>query len=315
MEGGENSGGSFDGSYNKLIHPEDSSDDDRSLHSNQEKQQVSMLMVRPASRLDHYKRLTVGLAVLAVVLLASDVGLGVYYKKLTNGQDVNDIRSEVAKLQASHNSAIQSRDEAKKQLEREISGQQMTKWEIEHQSRKIKNYEALSDRIQMEVSALKSHIPMIKNGCRHCLPGWTFMNSLCYFFPFSDAIQRRSWPEAREFCRNKGADLAVIDTREKLMAIHSLINNNHNPSLDVSMTGFWIGLRDVEEEGIWKWLDGTRLTEGYWNDGEPNNSGNEDCAATYPRGNPFQAWNDAPCSYDLKWICQGTPSVNVLKSI
>lgn len=93
--------------------------------------------------------------------MINTLSLSLADKKLTNGQDVNDIRSEVAKLQASHNSAIQSRDEAKKQLEREISGQQITAWEIEHQSRKIKNYEALSDRIQMEVSALKSHIPMI----------------------------------------------------------------------------------------------------------------------------------------------------------
>ncbi|KAM8913238.1 uncharacterized protein AB9W97_008515 isoform 1-T1 [Spinachia spinachia] len=312
MDGGENSGGSSDSSYNKLIHQEDSSEDDYSLHANQEKQQVSVLMARPESRLDHHKLLTISLALLAVLLLASDIGLGVYYKKLTDGQNANDISSEVAKLQASHDSAIQSRDEAKKQLEREISGQQMTKWDIEHQSKRTKYYKELSDRIQMEVSVLKSHIPMIKDGCRHCIPGWTFMNLMCYYFPFSDAIQRRSWQEARSFCRNQGGDLAVIDTREKLMAITGLINYQY-PLSSPATFGFWMGLTDVEEEESWKWLDGTRLTEGYWNDGEPNNSGgNEDCVATYPRTNPFKSWNDVPCNYQLKWICQRTPSVNVV---
>lgn len=43
---------------------------------------VSMSMVRPESILNHYKRLTVSLTVLAVILLAVDIGLGVYCKLL-----------------------------------------------------------------------------------------------------------------------------------------------------------------------------------------------------------------------------------------
>ncbi len=54
-----------------------------------------------------------------------------------------------------------------------------------------------------------------EEGCRHCLPGWTLMNSLCYFFPFSEEISRRSWNDARQFCTRHGADLAVVDSREK----------------------------------------------------------------------------------------------------
>lgn len=34
----------------------------------------------------------------------------------------------------------------------------------------------------------------------------------------------------------------------------------------------WIGLSDLETEGIWKWVDGTPLTTGY-RDGQPNNLG------------------------------------------
>lgn len=265
-------------------------------------------MGRPESSLDHYKLLTVSLAVLAVILLVVDIGLGVYYRKLTGVQDtILDISSEVAKLQATYNSVIQSRDEANIQLVNQINEQQVTKWEIEHENRKSKTYKKLSDKIQMEIAGLNSHIPMIKEGCRHCLPGWTFTNSLCYYFSFSDAMKRRPWQEARQFCRKQGGDLAVIDSREKHLAISELINNYQDPLRPIVHSGFWIGLSDVQEEGHWKWLDGTRLIEGYWNNGEPNNLGNEDCAATYPRSNPFHAWNDAPCSHDLKWICQMTP--------
>ncbi|KAL3049119.1 hypothetical protein OYC64_008575 [Pagothenia borchgrevinki] len=300
--------GTFDGSYNKLIHQEDISGDELTLYSNQEQEQVSMSVVRPESILKHYKRHTVSLAVLAVILLAVDIGLGVYYGKFTDGQDtIMDISAEVAKLQAAYDTAIWHRDEAKKQLAREIREQQITKWELDHQKSRSKDYLKLSDNIQMEIAALKSHIPMIKEGCRHCLPGWTFMNSVCYYLAISDAFSRRSWQEARQFCINQGGDLAVIDSREKHLAITELITNYQDPSRPIAHSGFWIGLRDIEEEGIWKWLDGTRLTTGYWNDGEPNDSGGEDCAATYPRGNPFKAWNDAPCNHILKWICQMTP--------
>ncbi|KAK1893435.1 C-type lectin domain family 4 member M [Dissostichus eleginoides] len=266
--------GTFDGSYNKLIHQEDISGDELTLYSNQEQEQVSMSVVRPESSLKHYKRLTVSLAVLAVILLAVDIGLGVYYGKFTDGQDtIMDISAEVAKLQAAYDTAIWHRDEAKKQLAREIREQQIAKWELDHQKSRSKDYLKLSDKIQMEIAALKSHIPMIKEGCRHCLPGWTFMNSVCFYFAFSDAFSPRSWQEARQFCINQGGDLAVIDSREKHLAITELITNYQDPSRPIVHSGFWIGLRDIEEEGIWKWLDGTSLTTGYWNDGEPNDSG------------------------------------------
>ncbi|XP_068436641.1 C-type lectin domain family 4 member M-like [Clinocottus analis] len=309
MEEGEHLGGTFDGSYKKMIDPEDFSEGDHTLYSrrDQEKQHVSMLMVTPGSRFDRHKLLIVSLAVLAVVLLAVDIGLGVYYNKLTDEQTITDISTEVAKLQASYSTMIQSRDEAQKQLANEISEQQLTKWEIEHESVRTKYYENLRDKHHMDISALQSYIPMIMEGCRHCLPGWTLINSVCYYFAFSGAVIRRSWHDARQFCKTQGGDLAVINSRETHLAISGLINTYHDPSEIAGHTGFWIGLSDLEVEGTWKWLDGTRLTQGYWNDGEPNNAGNEDCAATYRRNNPFKAWNDAPCSYDLKWICQKQP--------
>ncbi|XP_022048934.1 CD209 antigen-like protein E [Acanthochromis polyacanthus] len=308
MEERENSGGTFEPRYKTLVSPEELSADKNPLYPNQGQQQVSMSTVRPISSLNHYKVLAVSLAVLGVILLAVDIGLGVYYHKLNDGaQIVTDISDEMVKLQTTYHNAVRRREEVKRQLAKEVSEHQVTKWELEHQSRRSKDYEKQAAKIQMEIAVLKSHLPMLKEGCRHCLPGWTFMNSVCYYLTLSDTTVRKSWMDAREFCKKRGGDLAVIDSREEHLALAELINNYHDFTRPISQSGYWIGLRDVEEEGIWKWLDGKRLIDGYWNEGEPNNINNEDCAAMYPRNNPFRAWNDAPCSYNLKWICEMPP--------
>uniref|UniRef100_A0A087YB48 C-type lectin domain-containing protein n=1 Tax=Poecilia formosa TaxID=48698 RepID=A0A087YB48_POEFO len=266
--------------------------------------------MRPESTIvNRYKLLTASLAALAVILLLVNIGLGVYYNKLTENNIVRDISGEIRKLQASYDAALQSRDEVKKQLAMEISEQQLIKWELEHQTLRVKDYEKQVEKLQMDIASLQSHLPMIKTeeGCRHCLPGWTFMSSSCYYFPFSDTFYRTSWNEARQSCRRQGGDLAIVNNREKHLGITRLITINQELSRSVLQSGYWIGLRDVEEEGVWKWVDGTRLTDGFWNVGEPNNLNNEDCAAVYPNSNPFMSWNDAPCNYNLKWICEMAP--------
>ncbi|KAJ0009034.1 hypothetical protein NQD34_016449 [Periophthalmus magnuspinnatus] len=295
-----------DATYNRLAHPEDLSDD-LPFTANQDEQQVSLSMGRFESLVNHQKMLTVILSILAVILLSIDIGLGIYYRNLTDGERiVKDINSEVAKLQQAYKIAINSEIELKKELAREASIQQMTIWMLEHQKSRNEDYQKESDKILSLITGLKSHIPLLKEGCRHCLPGWNLINSICYYIPFSDDISRRTWEQSRDYCKNFGADLIQINSREKQLAIHALITTYHNPSLQYSASGFWIGARDVEEEGTWKWLDGTQLTEGFWNFGEPNNQGNEDCAAVYPslRKNPFKSWNDAPCTHVLKWICE-----------
>ncbi|XP_061651393.1 CD209 antigen-like protein E isoform X2 [Phyllopteryx taeniolatus] len=262
-------------------------------------------MVRPASTWTPHKVLEITLAVLAAVLLAVDIGLGVHYNNLTDeSRAVMSISREVAALNAAYDAASKRRAEAEMHLARENRQNQVIKWQLEHQTRRSGDYKQQADKIQMDITVLKSHIPMIKEGCRHCLPGWTLINSACFFLSFSDTFSRRSWQEAREYCKKHDSDLAVVDSSEKQLRINQLIDLHQDPSRSVSQSGFWIGLRDVDSEGVWRWLDGTRLNEGYWNDREPNNAGGEDCVATYPRTNPFKGWNDAACTSYLKWICE-----------
>lgn len=53
---------------------------------------VSMSMVRPGSSLNHYKVLTVSLAVLATILLAVDIGMGIYCKSLLTHKELLDLQ-------------------------------------------------------------------------------------------------------------------------------------------------------------------------------------------------------------------------------
>ncbi|KAK7903890.1 hypothetical protein WMY93_016497 [Mugilogobius chulae] len=297
--------------YNKLTCPEDSSDD-LPLTTNQDEQQVALSMVRPNSLHNHRKVLTVMLSVLAAILLSIDIGLCIYYRNLTDAERIiKDINSEVAKLQQAYKIAINTKIELKKELAKEASLQQLTKWELDHHKSRNQDYQQELDKIHLLITGLKSHIPLLEEGCRHCLPGWNLINSFCYYIPFSENTPRRSWDQSRDYCRNFGADLIEINNKEKQLAIINLITTYHDSSVQYSSSGFWIGARDVEEEGVWKWLDGTQIIQGFWNIGEPNNMGNEDCAAVYPtpNKNPFMSWNDAPCNHFLKWICEKAPGL------
>ena len=68
---------------------------------------------------------------------------------------------------------------------------------------------------------------------------------------------------------------------------------------------FYIGLNDKENEGSWIWEhSNTTLASfaGVWDEGEPNNLGDEHCAAVRPNRNFLL--NDLKCSRKLPIVCQ-----------
>ncbi|XP_048853213.1 C-type lectin domain family 4 member E-like [Brienomyrus brachyistius] len=98
--------------------------------------------------------------------------------------------------------------------------------------------------------------------------------------------------ESQVDCRQKGADLVVIDSKEEQTFFSQYQRT-------------WIGLTDKKQEGVFKWVNGTPLTTSYWMNGEPNDEGgNEDCVEIINFSGTIANWNDRPCYYEEKWICE-----------
>ncbi|XP_034029440.1 C-type lectin domain family 12 member B-like isoform X2 [Thalassophryne amazonica] len=80
--------------------------------------------------------------------------------------------------------------------------------------------------------------------CGNCEKGWHTTSTSCYY---TEMVNLKTWEEAREECRRKNADLAVISSQDE-----QDLNRKWRPDYD-----FWIGLRF--EAGSWKWITGTKL--------------------------------------------------------
>ncbi|KAF5893774.1 C-type lectin domain family 4 member E-like isoform X1, partial [Clarias magur] len=84
---------------------------------------------------------------------------------------------------------------------------------------------------------------------KHCDSWGCFSFSSSIYFIFNE---KKSWDESREDCRNKGADLVIINSSEEQDFISKQLQGGRA----------WIGLSDGDTEGKWKWVDGTPLTSG-----------------------------------------------------
>uniref|UniRef100_A0A2K5XGC9 CD209 molecule n=1 Tax=Mandrillus leucophaeus TaxID=9568 RepID=A0A2K5XGC9_MANLE len=141
--------------------------------------------------------------------------------------------------------------------------------------------------IYQELIQLKAAVERL---CRPCPWEWTFFQGNCYFMSNS----QRNWHNSITACQEVGAQLVVIKSAEEqnFLQLQSSRSNRFT----------WMGLSDLHHEGTWQWVDGSPLLPSfkqYWNKGEPNNIGEEDCAEFSGNG-----WNDDKCNLAKFWICK-----------
>ncbi|KAK7161106.1 hypothetical protein R3I94_003937 [Phoxinus phoxinus] len=189
-------------------------------------------------------------------------------KKLDLGTRVSDLTAEKSQLQNNFNSLSQ------KKLELETRVNNLTDEKTQLNQKKLElesNVTSLSEELKKEKS---------KQGDPR--------GPICLF----KSTEPKSWSESRQYCRDHGGDLVIINTEEKQKHVTSFIKER-----------VWIGL-SIENKGIMKWVDNSTLNQRFWFEEEQNNAGrNEVCVELMPLDS-VQNWNDLPCSAERKGICE-----------
>ncbi|XP_055008085.1 CD209 antigen-like protein E [Boleophthalmus pectinirostris] len=153
-------------------------------------------------------------------------------------------------------------------------------WDVKYQNATAERQVLQSKRIKLE-----ERLQELDN---YTSKGWVYFQGSVYL-----GSTTRSWQESRKYCQKRGADLIIINSDQEQKFVHSLFPNNR-----------WIGLSDLEEEGVWKWLDGSLLNISFWSVGEPNDGiGNEDCAEIMYRDR-LSNWNDLSCAEERDFVCE-----------
>ncbi|MCA9537170.1 MAG: DUF4215 domain-containing protein, partial [Myxococcales bacterium] len=122
----------------------------------------------------------------------------------------------------------------------------------------------------------------------------------------------RTWAQAQTHCNQSGGDLVRVDSADEqyhLTRAGGLVGSQGS--------SVWHGGNDRGAEGTWLWSNnndhfwtgtsgGTPIGGFYtqWAQGEPNNSGNEDCATFWNAGGADWRWNDANCGNNLPFVCE-----------
>uniref|UniRef100_A0A669B8V2 Mannose receptor, C type 1b n=1 Tax=Oreochromis niloticus TaxID=8128 RepID=A0A669B8V2_ORENI len=130
----------------------------------------------------------------------------------------------------------------------------------------------------------------------NCTDGWIKMPSrhVCYkIFP-EDSEERKTWYEARDYCRAIGGDL---------VSIHSSADLLHTQSYSYY---HWYSIFAPDPDTGYVWSDGSPVNFQKWKDGEPNNKNDAEFCVEMEHehwGGTF-FWSDVHCEKYNGWICQ-----------
>ncbi|ROL54385.1 Transmembrane protein 135 [Anabarilius grahami] len=111
------------------------------------------------------------------------------------------------------------------------------------------------ERDQLQITAFKTEKDLLSKNdnlikCLHEKDGWIYFQSSFYYI----SSEKKSWTESRRNCTEREADLIIINNREEQDFVKKMSDG----------VKVWIGLTDSDEEGRWKWVDGTNMTSGFY---------------------------------------------------
>ncbi|XP_006825856.1 C-type lectin BfL-2-like [Saccoglossus kowalevskii] len=117
--------------------------------------------------------------------------------------------------------------------------------------------------------------------------------------------RKASWLDAEQNCSSLGGTLYVMNSTKVDKMVRKFIISEYLDDLIV-VTGYWTGLNDIDEEGVYRWPDGSVLeSEDYsrWARNQPNNRKNsQDCVQIWKDAG--YKWDDATCTKRKPYVCE-----------
>jgi len=122
-------------------------------------------------------------------------------------------------------------------------------------------------------------------------------------YSYTHFTSPKTWNDAKATCKRHGGHLASIENPADNARVYSACKGER----------CWIGFNDREEEGNFRWSDGTQVKVQLWAKGEPDNTvysdgEDEDCAyihgSAYPTVSKRTRWGDHKCSERHAFVCR-----------
>ena len=119
------------------------------------------------------------------------------------------------------------------------------------------------------------------------------MGESCYSFQKTGG----AWTQNQKACKGQNGDLVSMESEAEWKFINQRIQNMTNPTENEWHVG-------LQEQGVWKWVNGKPLTIKKWQSGQPSGDGSYAVMAkAYPAGTQG-LFNDLPDWIPRGFICE-----------
>ncbi|XP_053909141.1 C-type lectin APL-like [Cuculus canorus] len=128
-----------------------------------------------------------------------------------------------------------------------------------------------------------------------CPHNWIHFRGHCYGY----FTQRKTQAEAQEECSRYGptGTLASIHTEGSSVVLGEYVASQQDRA------NVWIGLKDEEHTGTWRWSDSSVLDYLHWDWGQPVQWRNWYCVVL-GQNSAFQYWRNYSCQEQFPFLCQ-----------